>query len=298
MRRDHERRTIADRVSIDGPRPRWSRRSLIASGAAVATAAVVSRPVAASRPPAGTTPVIPGYASAELAVEAYLDALSAADFDAAVEVFAIEPYVEHFDFRASLERVRSYGQFSMPLPLPSTDPFNVAINLEQRRAAVAGQVLNQYFTLVNPTLDRTSTQPLTDDAAIDAFATTFEAAMTSGPLADLATHEFVSFEEIDADSAEAHSDERTAELDAALLAIVGADESTEVAVRSSVLDRDVVLLFRVVRYGDAWTIETLGGLFSTILGISANAAGTLETGDVDLSSVDSAEDEATSTTTT
>lgn len=98
----------------------------------------------------------------------------------------------------------------MPLPLPSTDPFNVSINLEQRRAVVAGQVLNQYFTLVNPALDRTSLQPLADDGAIEDFATTLAATMKSGALAELAAYKFVGLEEIDADAAETYQDERRA----------------------------------------------------------------------------------------
>src|SRR5688572_23998283 len=42
-----------------------------------------------------------GSSSAEEAVTAYTDALAAGDFDALLRAFAIETYVEHFDFDAS-----------------------------------------------------------------------------------------------------------------------------------------------------------------------------------------------------
>lgn len=278
MGRNKRRRATASPAAVPGASRGWSRRSLIASGGVLAIGAVVSPPAhARSQFGAGPAPASGKLVSPELAVESYLDALATSDFDAALTAFAIEPYVERFDFRASLARVRTYSQFATPLPLPPTSPFNVAIDLEHRRATVGGQVLDQYFTLVNPNLDRFTTLNLADDAAVLKFVTEFEATMSPAPLADLVRREFVAFDEIDADAAAIYLDDRTVEQDTVLRAIVGADESQELAIRSSVLDRNVFLLFRVVRYGEVWAIDTLGGLFSTLAAIPATAAGTLVT---------------------
>ena len=107
---------------------------------------------------------------AEDAVTAYTDALADGDFDAVMRTFTTETYVANFDFEASLERLRVYQPFIGALPLPSTDPFNEAINIEQRRSTVAGMILNQYFTLANPELEITLAQPLADAEAVEARA--------------------------------------------------------------------------------------------------------------------------------
>lgn len=219
-----------------------------------------------------------GFSSAEEAVTAYTDALAAGDFDALLQVFAIETYVEHLDFGASLERVGVYQPLGGGLPLPSSDPFNESINVEQRRATVASTIRNQYFTLANPELDTTISQRLADAEAVEQLTSSLEATMRADALAGFAEAEFVALEDVDASAAELFVSDASRGNDEAMLAILGADESAELAVRAAAGDRGgepVVATFRAVRYGDRWWLETLGGQFATLVGGSALHAGVL-----------------------
>jgi hypothetical protein len=264
-------------------RRRRSRRTRVVTIAAVSCTALVgsvatSADSLAVAEPASAPPAAGGYSSAERAADAYVDALAAGDLGGAMAAFAIEPYVERFDFRQHLLRLRAYHSVGQALPLPNTDPFNVAINVEHRRSVVAAMILNQYFTLIDPEFERHILQPLPDDTAVDEFAEAFATTMTSTSLGDLAAREYVALSEVDAAVAETYASDRAREHDEGMLAITGADESAELAVRSSIDGREVTMLFRAVRYGDGWWLESLGGQFAVLLGISASAAGTVVTG--------------------
>lgn len=257
-----------------------SRRAILAASAAAASAAAVALAGSAA---AGTAPGdsagadrASGSASAGDAVAAYIGALAAADFDGAVATFAVDPYVENYDFAAWLNRVGRYQPTFAPQLLPNSDPFNTAINLAQRRSTVAREVTSQYFALVNPTLDRAHNGVLLEDeAAVDAFVDDLETVMVSAPLADLAIYDVVPAGDIDPDLGDLLADDRIVELNESQLAITGADESAELAVRSSISGRPVAMVFRAVRYADSWWIETLQGTLATLLGLDAIAPGVI-----------------------
>jgi hypothetical protein len=216
-----------------------------------------------------------GFSSAEDAVTAYTDALAAGDFDALFQTFATETYVEHFDFEASLERLGVYQPLVGGLPLPSGDPFNEAINVEQRRAAVAGMIRNQYFTLANPELDIRMAQPLADAEAVEQLTSSLQTTMQPAELAGFAAAEFVELDDVDALSAERLASDASRAHDEEMLAVIGADESAELAVRTTIGDLDVIATFRAVRYGENWWLETLGGQFAALAGLSFVRSGVL-----------------------
>jgi hypothetical protein len=55
--------------------------------------------------------------------------------------------------------------------------------------------------------------------------------------------------------------------------IAGADESTDVAVRFPTDGDDVYALFSLVRYGDSWWIQELGGTFAVLIGLEYTNSG-------------------------
>lgn len=248
----------------------------VGGGAAVAASAPSDPPSSTAEQAAGET----GFATGTDAVEAYLAALAAGDLDGAIDTFAVDHYVENFDLAAMLERTQAYGPYQTVL-LPPGDPLNDAVNRESRRAEVAGMIANQYFALANPDFERIVTQPLPDDGAVGEFVASMTSAMTAEALAGLATHEFVGLADVDAEAAErAASEQAVANYDA-WLAIIGADEAEELAVRTTLDSGSVTLLFSTVRYGDQWWIETLAGRFSQLLGVDTIAAGVVHDGNGD-----------------
>lgn len=253
--------------SITSPTSRRRRKAVavvIALAASAASTTVAAATGDDSVPVDSSTPAASGYASAEDAVTAYLEAMSAGDLDGMLSTFAIDVYVEHFDFEASLDRLGFYLPHAAGLPLPPTDPLNIALDIEHRRAMVAGMVLNQYFALTDPELNDSNGQ-IVDDAA--SFTASLESVMTSTAVASLADGEFVPLDEIDAEASETLAGDRAQDVNAETLAVAGADASEELAVRVNVGDDEAILLFRTVRYGEGWWIETLGGQFALLLSI-------------------------------
>lgn len=235
-------------------------------------------PPSTGTPPAEGTAVVEsdGFASAEDAASAYLYAFSAGDLAGAMAALSIEVYVENFDFEAMIEWQSFYLPAGNAVPLPSGDPLNTAINAEQRRAVVVDQILDQYFTLLDPELERTRGEQV-DDAA--EFTSSLTATMTSESLAGLAEFEFVPLDDVDADAAELYAG-RDVENRANRDAVLGADETLAIAATTTVEGRPVTLLFEAVRYGDAWWLDSLGGRFATIVGLDYQNAGVItETAD-------------------
>lgn len=290
-------RRLADAAVPNRPTASWTRRSLLGAGVATAGVATLGGRLGASSPPdepaattgdaaaptsgdttatsGATAPADGGFATATDAIGAYLTALAGADFDAAQATFAVDPYVDGFDFSAYLRWLRHYQFTNALLPLPNTDPFNAAVNRAHRRSRVASEITNQYFALAHPELDRTASgQLLRDDAEVDEFVDDLTAAMTPASLGGLASWEPVPIEELDPEAVEMLASDESVEHHDRLVAMIGADEAQEIAVRTA-LDAPLVLLFRAVRYGDRWWLETLTGQLATLLGVPFLAAGVL-----------------------
>jgi len=87
----------------------------------------------------------PGYDTPEEAAEAYLTALKNQDIGAMVATFAVESYVDNYDFEAWCERLQSYSHTS-EMRLPTSNVYNSALDVEARRASIINQITNQYFT--------------------------------------------------------------------------------------------------------------------------------------------------------
>lgn len=267
MPMEHRRSSIAAPAS-----GRWPRRAAIGSAAAaVATLAVGGRSSASTTPPTGAAGG--GFAAPEDAVGAYLAGLADGDFDAAVAAWAVDDFVARFDLGAHLEYVRLYLPSDAILPLPNSDPFNVAINVAHRRGHVARMITDQYFALAYPALDRGPNGRRIDDDDVERFVADFEAAMTPAPLADVAEFELIDVAELDESIAEEIADERFAERHDRFRQYLGADELTELAVRTSVHGGPVVLLLRALRYDDAWWLETIYGSLASMFDVTSGWRG-------------------------
>ena len=70
----------------------------------------------------------------------YMNGLAGVDVDAMVSSFAVETFVDHFDFRAYLERLGVYSATVTPVVVPAETPFARALGVEQRHGDVIGQI--------------------------------------------------------------------------------------------------------------------------------------------------------------
>jgi hypothetical protein len=260
---------------------------LLGVGAAAAVAVgsgVLLGAVSASSPPTTNDPAVTqesaGYATAEDAVSAYMEAFLQADLGAMASAFAIETYAANYDLTAELERIKAYVP-SAAIKLPTSDPFNLALNTESRSAQVVSGILNQYLRLCCPDLDRLDVEALPDETAVADFVDDLSASARSDVLTSIDSFTFVPLEEVNADTYEAYSSDRNEQNIAGLEAVLGADELTDLAVRFTSPHGDVYALFGVVRYGDEWWVNELGGTFAILLGLNFFDGGIIPAGQTD-----------------
>ena len=202
-----------------------------------------------------------------------MNGLAAGDLDAMVSSFAIETFVEHFDLRAYLERLQVYSATVTPVLVPAETPFTRALGVEQRHGDVIGQIRYQFLALADPELEPTEVINLTDEATLEDFYTSLVAAVAEVDLAEVGSFTFVPMADVDPAAAENYESEQNQANLEALRGVFGADEITDLVVRFTVNDQEFLAFFTVVRYGDAWWVQQLGGNFANLVGIPALQVG-------------------------
>jgi len=107
----------------------------------------------------------PGYDTPEEAAEAYLIALKNQDTGAMVATFAVESYVDNYDFEAWCERLQAYVP-TFEMKLPTSNVYNSTLDVETRRASIINQITNQYFTYNVPSVRLGTTISLAENPQV------------------------------------------------------------------------------------------------------------------------------------
>ena len=249
---------------------------------AVTTTVAPSAVVATSVPPhRAATYEGPGSASPQDAVSAYMNGLAAGDLDAMVSSFAVETFVDHFDFRAYLERLGVYSATVTPVLVPAETPFTRALGVEQRHGDVIGQIRFQFLALADPELEPTEMINLTTRPrwrTSTAASSPRSPRWTSPRSGRSRSCRWRMSTRTAAEDYESEQNQANLE---ALRGVFGADEITDLVVRFTVSEQEFLAFFSVVRYGDAWWVEQLGGNFANLLGIRALQVGAVPTDEID-----------------
>ena len=207
----------------------------------------------------------PGYASPEDAARAYLEAFRDADVEAMISTFAIESYVENYDFEASIERLRVYV-ITHQQSFPSNNKFTTGLNIERRRSQIADSIRLQYMSLFIPeAINGGRSTSLTDEQETRGFIASL------GNLAyfkSMQTMEIVGFvtPESLSDSYTSESNQRIID---ANMEIIGAQGLENVVARVEIDGQTYIFCFDAAEYGGKWYIHTLGGNIAMLLGMSA-----------------------------
>lgn len=233
----------------------------------------------AAAPPSVERVESSGYESPDAAAGAYAAALAAGDLDGAMSTFAVETLAERFDLAAWIERLGAYSRNTGLPPLPNTDPFNTALNIETRRARVADEILLQLFVLADVDFGEAAYMHIRVEEP-DEFVDDLAAATTAAVFAGFADATPIALADVDAEVADRLlHDEFLVDRRAELAATLGADELAPAALRATMSTPDgpleITVLFDAVRYGDSWWLLGLGGDAALLLGLSAAEAGVL-----------------------
>nr|WP_314458918.1 hypothetical protein [uncultured Clostridium sp.] len=87
-----------------------------------------------------------GFDSPQLAAKAYLDNLAGSDPDKALKTFALESYVDHYNFQAALESSGGYDTEQL-FALPAVNNFIRDINIEKRKTEIEQNLISHYMVL-------------------------------------------------------------------------------------------------------------------------------------------------------
>jgi hypothetical protein len=213
----------------------------------------------------------PGFDTPEQATEAYLDALRAADVDGMIATFAMETYVERFDFERYLNRVKAYTG-AMEQRLPSASTFAKGINLAQRQGSLAVAICRQYLALF---IDDTAILegapiPLTEEEVTELARALADPAHLQ-TLGSLRLAVFVP----PAQLSDQYDSEQIGENISARAGVFGADELVDVAARVEIGERRYLFFFDVARYGDRWYNLGLSGTLANLMYVGATSGGIL-----------------------
>lgn len=213
-----------------------------------------------------------GFDTPEEAVEAYLLALKDADFDGMLSAFAVEAYVDNFDYEAQLNRSHVYNPTYTNFALPSSNNFMQSVNVEIRRSSITGSILQQYIILREPDLDLSEIVKLEDETAVSEFVAQLNEAFDVSRFSTLEVLGFIPPEDL-SDTYMIDGNQETLQE----IANVYGAEQFESCTATIQLDSDAYLLcFDVIMYNNKWYIYQMGGNIGILLSLSTEMAGTVK----------------------
>ena len=220
----------------------------------VAIAAAVPDPTAI---PAASLSAI--YSTPEAAITAYVDGIKQQDVPAIFAASAIDAVAQDFAFQAYADRLQA-----MPLltsPAPAEYPFYVEMNRVRRQNEVLSQVRNLAYSLLSAETIDGSIIANPGPERVQAFVTDVDPSHLGG----------IELVKIGAPSPDLLSSTRFQDNAAKQAAIYGADELTERVALLSFDDKDYLLGFTLLRYGDGWKV-----MYQTSNLAGTSALGTVE----------------------
>lgn len=207
-----------------------------------------------------------GFASAEEAVTAYLQAMKENDVAGMLSTFAIETYVDNLDARAYLARNGTFGSSSQAA-LAATDPYMRQIAVASRYADLADGFWYQYITAAWPEeygeYESSRALLLSDNAAVEEFLSLMDAAEFSTFLQEMDLTGFVS----PATFSEYYQIPGNMKVIASMAEAYGCDELADVVACVESGGEEYYQFMYCARYGNLWYNLSLGGYAANFLGV-------------------------------
>jgi hypothetical protein len=230
-------------------------------------------PVARAQSPTPADCEGAGRATPEAAAQLYLEGLQSVDLAKMLSAFAVETYVDCFDFAAHLESTGVYSP-EMTIAYPNVNSLFRDINVESRRQEIVSRIKMQMMSLVGLSVSGFNPTPApfqaeTADTEIPSFVERFQDGLGDVAFQQLQFTGFVSPSLLSA----LYSDEKLRQNMARQAAILGADELQSVVASFSVHGKQYLFCCNALRYGEKWYLESLGGHIAQLLGLSVRMGG-------------------------
>lgn len=222
-----------------------------------------------------------GFDTPEEAAVAYLEAMKAGDVGQILSTFAVETYVDNFDFAGMINYYKSYS-FSYQQRLDTIDTYTRALNIGKRTSDLYEALTRQYVYL--------SDEEMADRVwNMISISESYEGAEYAYPedfIDELMNQEWLSklskmeigevysrdeiFYLMDFDE---EKEEHYFEYIGRECWKYGCEDITDLAVEFQLDGENYCLIMQVACYGDKWYNQSLYGYFSSIFGLSTMNAG-------------------------
>lgn len=209
-----------------------------------------------------------GYKTPEKAVEAYLEGFKKMDLQQMVGTFAIDNYVDNYDFEGRLDRIRAYT-YNLEIKLPNATTLAQDLNVESRRSNISTSILRQYVNLANPGFNMAELQDLREEGQPAKFADQFAQKLEDVKTDTIVLKGFIPPEDL----SEFYAMDKNQENMAKLAEIYGADEIQSRGAVFEIGGEMYLMCVDTANYGGQWYIQELGGNIGAMLGLDAMGGG-------------------------
>ncbi len=214
----------------------------------------------------------PGFNTPEDAAKAYLIGLKDQDLDMMRSSFAIESYVDHYDFEENLIRLKTYSSNSSGIAIPNITDFTRQMNV-MLRLNVITRFSYQHYMSWNATdiFNENAPIPLLNSEEVSDFIEDFQALINDYIFADLVIGDFMEPEDL-SDIYYSEQNQKNIERYVKTLG-VEEEDIVDLAVTFEADDLEWLFCPQAVRYDGKWYLASTIGNLGNILGMSFYEAG-------------------------
>lgn len=205
----------------------------------------------------------PGFNTPEDAATAYLMGLKEQDWDKMISSFAVESYVDNFNFNAQLERMGMYMN-NLEILFPNVNDYTRRLNIANRYNYIARQIMYQYMNFNTPEfLSLSDYKELEDADAVEDFVKRFKRDAKNNFFEDLKIIETLEPDDLFKDG---YSKVYKGIVpNHAKMMGVDSDDIINVAISFSAGGKTWVFCPQLIKYNGKWYLQSLNGILASLL---------------------------------
>jgi hypothetical protein len=221
-----------------------------------------------------------GFDSSQMAVSKYLQYLAANEQDKMISTFAVESYVDHFDFRTRLESTGAYIFMQQEFNFPAVTDFTRDLNIESRKNDIRWNLLEQYTAFgVFSEID-TADLVQTEDFNVSFVLSELPKRLKLSSIKILG---YISPKKL----SETYESSEFQDIRLRKMKAYGADDTESIAAVFELNGARYIICIDTVKYDGRWYIRQLGGELSLLLGIDNRYAGIMRADHLENPDIDS-----------
>ena len=207
-----------------------------------------------------------GFDSSQMAVRRYLEYLAANEQDKMIGTFAVESYVDHFDFRTRLESSGAYIFMQQEFNFPAVTDFTRDLNIESRKNDIRWNLLEQYTALCVFSEIDTADLVQAEELDVSIGLSELPKRLNTSSIKILG---YISPEKM----SESYGSNDFQNIKLRRMKAYGADDTESIAAVFELNGTRYIICIDTVKYEDRWYIRELGGELSSLLDFDYRYAG-------------------------